>query len=358
MWQFMPGTGRRFLRIDGSVDERLDPILATRAAAQFMRENYIQLGTWPLAIKAYNHGPAGIARAVRDIGTTDAATIIESYRGPSYKFASRNFFPEFLAALHVERNYRKYFGDLPLDPPLTADTVYLAGHTPISARGALRRNRPVGYRRAQPEPARSGQGWAAANSIRLRASPAARHGRPGALLRGQSTGAVATSRARCVAVAPRRWAQHRQPRPQDAKRRRRAPRETRPAWRNRRPLRLLGRSHPARQQAQGNKIQAVRCCASRPLAAAAGAVRVRRSIVYRSPPSTATCDRQPARRRRRRSGGPALEIFAHHRALQIPVGYGRQRTTRQSRGAQRLLPLALIVAEHDQIGIHRGAPSE
>jgi peptidoglycan lytic transglycosylase D len=133
VWQFMPATGRRYLRIDGAVDERLDPILATRAAAQFMRENYIQLGTWPLAIQAYNHGPAGIARAVRDTGTTDAATIIESYRGPSYKFASRNFYPEFLAALHVERNYRKYFGNLPLDPPLAADTVQLAGHTPISA---------------------------------------------------------------------------------------------------------------------------------------------------------------------------------------------------------------------------------
>jgi membrane-bound lytic murein transglycosylase D len=133
IWQFMPGTGRRFLRIDGSVDERLDPIVATRAAAQFMRANYIELGTWPLAIKAYNHGPAGIARAVRDTGTTDAATIIESYRGPSYKFASRNFYPEFLAALHVERNYRKYFGDLPLDPPPAADTIYVTGYTPINA---------------------------------------------------------------------------------------------------------------------------------------------------------------------------------------------------------------------------------
>lgn len=133
VWQFMPSTGRRFLRIDGSVDERLDPLLATRAAAQFMRENYIRLGTWPLAIKAYNHGPGGIARAVRDTGTTDPVTIIETYRGPAYKFASRNFYPEFLAALHVERNYRKYFGDLPLDPPFGAETVYLSRHTTIGA---------------------------------------------------------------------------------------------------------------------------------------------------------------------------------------------------------------------------------
>lgn len=133
VWQFMPTTARHYMRVDRAVDERLDPITATRAAARFMRQNYTQLGTWPLAIKAYNHGPAGIARAVREIGTTDVATIIENYHGPAYKFASRNFYPEFLAALHVEHNYRRYFGDLPLDPPLSADTIYLTGHTPIGA---------------------------------------------------------------------------------------------------------------------------------------------------------------------------------------------------------------------------------
>jgi membrane-bound lytic murein transglycosylase D len=133
VWQFMPATARNYMRVDGAVDERLDPITATRAAARFMRQNYEHLGTWPLAIKAYNHGPAGIARAVRETGTTDVATIIESYHGPAYKFASRNFYPEFLAALHVERNYRAYFGDLSLDPPLSADTIYVTGRTSITA---------------------------------------------------------------------------------------------------------------------------------------------------------------------------------------------------------------------------------
>lgn len=133
VWQFMPSTARNYMRVDGVVDERLDPIVATRAAARFMRQNYERLGTWPLAIKAYNHGPAGIARAVRETGTTDPVTIIQNYRGPSYKFASRNFYPEFLAALHVERNYRTYFGDLPLDPPLTVDSVILTQQTPLTA---------------------------------------------------------------------------------------------------------------------------------------------------------------------------------------------------------------------------------
>jgi membrane-bound lytic murein transglycosylase D len=131
VWQFMPGTGRRFLRIDDAVDERLDPITSTRAAARFMRENYNDLGTWPLAIKAYNHGPAGVARAIRETGTTDVTTIIENYHGPAFKFASRNFYPEFLAALHVESNYRRYFGDLPLDQPLATDSVQLDQRTSI-----------------------------------------------------------------------------------------------------------------------------------------------------------------------------------------------------------------------------------
>lgn len=125
VWQFMPGTARNYMRVDGVVDERLDPIIATRGAARFLHQSYRQLGTWPLAIKAYNHGPAGIARAVRTMGTTDPAAIIANYQGPAYKFASRNFYPEFLAALEVERNHEKYFGDLPLHPPLLADTVYL-----------------------------------------------------------------------------------------------------------------------------------------------------------------------------------------------------------------------------------------
>jgi membrane-bound lytic murein transglycosylase D len=133
VWQFMPGTARNYMRVDGVVDERLDPIIATRAAAKFMHQNYALLGTWPLAIKAYNHGPAGIARAIRETGTTDVATIIENYHGPAYKFASRNFYPEFLAALYVERNYRTYFGDMLLEPPVSAEAVLLAQHTPITA---------------------------------------------------------------------------------------------------------------------------------------------------------------------------------------------------------------------------------
>ena len=98
LWQFMPETGRRFLNITFHVDERNAPLKATRAAAQFMLSNYQDLKSWPLAITAYNHGSLGIAKAVKDTGSQDIGTIIQNYQSPSFGFASRNFYAEFLAA--------------------------------------------------------------------------------------------------------------------------------------------------------------------------------------------------------------------------------------------------------------------
>lgn len=176
IWQFMPSTGRRFMRVDSLVDERRDPIRSTRAAARFLRENYDKLGAWPLALTAYNHGPAGVARAVREVGTTDIVRIIREYDGPAFKFASRNFYPEFLAAIDVERNHRKHFGELALMDPI--DTYDVPLSHPIELRTAAayagvdrdvladlnpslsstigdgRRSIPAGYRLRIPEDAR------------------------------------------------------------------------------------------------------------------------------------------------------------------------------------------------------------
>jgi len=112
IWQIMPATGRRFLRVDRAVDERLNIGTATLAAARLLRENYEKLGTWPLAITAYNHGANGMKQAVDTVGTTDFGVIVQRYRGPLFGFASQNFYAEFLAALDVVQNYKQYFGDI------------------------------------------------------------------------------------------------------------------------------------------------------------------------------------------------------------------------------------------------------
>ena len=110
VWQFMPGTGRLYMRVDGTVDERLDPIIAARGAARLLKHNYRGLGSWPLALTAYNHGYYGMRRAVQQVGTNDYMTIRRLYDGPAFGFASKNFYAEFLAALHVAEHAEQYFG--------------------------------------------------------------------------------------------------------------------------------------------------------------------------------------------------------------------------------------------------------
>jgi membrane-bound lytic murein transglycosylase D len=99
IYQFTRATGRRYLRVDDVADERRDPLLATDAAARYLRSNYDRLGTWPLAITAYNHGENGIEYAVRKLDTRDLPTIIAKYESRSFGFASKNFYAEFLAAI-------------------------------------------------------------------------------------------------------------------------------------------------------------------------------------------------------------------------------------------------------------------
>ena len=115
LWQFMRSTGRRFLRIDAAVDERLDPYRETEAAAQLLSYNYRLLGSWPLAITAYNHGAEGVRRARELLGTDDIVRIVRDYHSPTFGFASRNFYVSFLAALSIAQDPDKYFGGVVRD---------------------------------------------------------------------------------------------------------------------------------------------------------------------------------------------------------------------------------------------------
>jgi len=118
MWQFTRSTGRQYLRVTSKVDDRLNPVKATEAAARLLRDNYKALGNWPLAITAYNHGRNGMLRAQREHGS-DLTAIINDYSGPVFGYASMNFYTEFLAAVEVYENYPFYFGELVLDRPNT-----------------------------------------------------------------------------------------------------------------------------------------------------------------------------------------------------------------------------------------------
>ncbi len=125
IWQFMPSTGRLYMRVDSAVDERNDPFLATVAAARLMKSNYDNIRSWPLAITSYNHGLGGMQRAARQLGTKDIGVIIDKYRSRSFGFASKNFYASFLAAMEIDLAPEAYFGTVRRDPPEDPERVIL-----------------------------------------------------------------------------------------------------------------------------------------------------------------------------------------------------------------------------------------
>lgn len=137
IWQFMRATGRRYLRISRYIDERKDPLESTRAAARFLKENYDLFGSWPLAVTAYNHGTEGILRAVSQVGSYDLAEIIQRYQAPSFGFASKSFYAEFLAAIEIAEKAKEFFPGLELHSPLRLEELELK--RPIAVSALLRR---------------------------------------------------------------------------------------------------------------------------------------------------------------------------------------------------------------------------
>lgn len=107
IWQFMPNTARSFMTVNSHIDERLSPLKASHGASILLAENMSILKAWPLAITAYNHGASGMQRAVKKLGTRDFDEILLRYNSPTFGFASRNFYSEFLAAKQVYRDLQK-----------------------------------------------------------------------------------------------------------------------------------------------------------------------------------------------------------------------------------------------------------
>ncbi len=103
IWQLMPAAARPYIKVTRQRDDRNSPLLATQAAVRILKSNYALLGTWPLAITAYNHGLGGMRRAVEQTGSRDLDDVIERYESPSFGFASQNFYAEFVAALRTHK---------------------------------------------------------------------------------------------------------------------------------------------------------------------------------------------------------------------------------------------------------------
>jgi membrane-bound lytic murein transglycosylase D len=85
-----------------------------------------------MAITAYNHGLAGVRRAMRRYGDTAYTDILRKYNGRTFGFASRNFYVAFLAAKHVDQNADRYFPGITKDAPIDFAVTTLQAYIPAA----------------------------------------------------------------------------------------------------------------------------------------------------------------------------------------------------------------------------------
>ena len=104
LWQFMYGTGRMYgLTQTSYLDERRDPVKATKAAVSFLKDLYSIYGDWYLVIAAYNCGPGNVNKAIKRSGGKKDYWAIYPYLPKE----TRGYAPAFIAAAYVMTYYKE-----------------------------------------------------------------------------------------------------------------------------------------------------------------------------------------------------------------------------------------------------------
>ncbi len=125
LWQFIPSTGYKFgLKRTTYLDERLDPVKATRAAVAYLKELHQIFGDWTTVLAAYNCGEGRVLRVIRSQNVNYLDNFWDLYiRLPR---ETARYVPRFLATLHILQDPEKYgMTGLVADPPLEYDTVQI-----------------------------------------------------------------------------------------------------------------------------------------------------------------------------------------------------------------------------------------
>ena len=122
LWQFMRHTGRRRgLRINSTIDERLDPIAATNCALNYLKFLKDKFNSWPLALAAYNCGERRVTDAVNEQKT-------DNYFALSLPTESERYFYRMAAIKLIFSNPAAYGYNLDIGEcykPLEVDYISL-----------------------------------------------------------------------------------------------------------------------------------------------------------------------------------------------------------------------------------------
>nr|WP_245583651.1 lytic transglycosylase domain-containing protein [Salinimicrobium xinjiangense] len=123
LWQFMFATGKMHgLDVSSYVDERMDPVLATEAAAQYLSTLYRVFEDWDLVLASYNSGPGNVSKAIRRSGGSTSYWNLRPYLPRE----TAGYVPAFLATLYIFE-YAEEHGFQPPNPRATyfeTDTIH------------------------------------------------------------------------------------------------------------------------------------------------------------------------------------------------------------------------------------------
>ncbi|MGH1485008.1 MAG: LysM peptidoglycan-binding domain-containing protein [Cellvibrionaceae bacterium] len=121
LWQFIPGTGKRFgLTQDWWQDERRDVVAATGSAIQYLLYLHNRFDNdWLLAMAAYNAGQGNVSKAIRKNKKKGKATDYWSLDLPK---ETQHYIPKLLAWRDIVNEPEKY--NIALTP--IADEAYFA----------------------------------------------------------------------------------------------------------------------------------------------------------------------------------------------------------------------------------------
>ena len=133
-WQFMFGTAKAYgLTINTDVDERKDPVQASKAAAAYLKDAFAQFDDWLLAIASYNCGKGAVSRAIAKAGGNADFWAISPYLPAE----TRNYVPKFIATAYIMSNYQNY-GISPLSPGFNTLTDVFDVVKPVSLAAVAR----------------------------------------------------------------------------------------------------------------------------------------------------------------------------------------------------------------------------
>ncbi|MDE2491010.1 MAG: transglycosylase SLT domain-containing protein, partial [Elusimicrobia bacterium] len=130
LWQFMPGTARKYgLEVSYWVDERYDPVKATDAALHYLSDLYHWFGDWNLALAAYNRGEGGLGQDMKWSKSTTFGSLAGRDALPQQ---THYYVPKFMACALIGSHPERFGLHPKYESPVEDDEVALPRQLDLS----------------------------------------------------------------------------------------------------------------------------------------------------------------------------------------------------------------------------------